>query len=325
MNINKNIGFIFSLLLLTGFLGCAETEVQQEPIVEEDQKCRASEMIIEPEALLEKMENKIPIFLIEVSKEADFETGHIPGAQRVWRPDYEDREHYAYTGMRADTQVVARLLRKLGYNRHELLVLYDRRGDVDAARLFWILNMYGHTDVVLLNGGIDAWRQKDFPLSTETTSQQLRGNFSFLAKKKKTDLFMTKEHLLHAMQDSNVLILDTRTTAEYAGEKQKKGASRPGKIPGSIHLDWIELVHDKGDYTFKTCEEIEPLLLSRGISPDKKIITYCHSGVRSAHTAFVLMEIMGYPHVANYDGSWTEWSYYKELPITLDNKKNINN
>jgi thiosulfate/3-mercaptopyruvate sulfurtransferase len=159
----------------------------------------------------------------------------------------------------------------------------------------------------------------------EKETQHFTGTFSFPVKSGKVRIFMNKDDIMQAMQDTNILILDTRTTAEYAGHVQKKGASRPGRIPGSIHLDWIELVHDKGDFTFKSCEEIAPLLRSRGISPDKKIITYCHSGVRSAHTAFVLSEIMGYPQVANYDGSWTEWSYHKELPITSDEKTITNN
>lgn len=321
---NIAIGFLGFILLSLSW-GCSEAEIKEEPVsVPEKVLCKETNMILQPEALLQKMEEKAPLFIIEVSKEEDFEEGHLPAAQRIWRPDYEDTKNYPYTGMRADSQQVAQLLRNLGYNQGIPLVLYDRRGDVDAARFHWILRSFGHDEVSLLNGGIDAWKAKGYPLAQGTETPAVGGNFRFPIEKV---LFQAIEmrDVQQALGDESYIILDTRTLDEYEGREQKKGAFLPGKIPGSIHLDWIECVNYNGDYTFKSCEEIEKLLAKRGISQDKKIITYCHSGVRSAHTAFVLSEIMGYPHVANYDGSWTEWSYFEAFPVTSDKTKIINN
>lgn len=321
--------FIVGILMLALFSfhwSCSSSE-EKAPVAEKEQeapKCPESDKLLQPEQLQTYLSEKEDIFLIEVSREQDFATGHIPGARRIWRPDYEEKQRYPYTGMRADSQQVAKLLRDLGYSHESNLVLYDRRGDVDAARFYWILRGYGHDNLSLLDGGIDAWQQRGYATSKEAMPIAEMGNFRFPIDRQLA-VRLDREDVQQALEDDSYIVLDTRGLDEYEGKEQKKGAFLPGKIPGSIHLDWIETVKYNGDYSFKSCEEIEKLLAKRGITKDKKIITYCHSGVRSAHMAFVLTEIMGYPYVENYDGSWTEWSFYEELALRLENKTIINN
>jgi thiosulfate/3-mercaptopyruvate sulfurtransferase len=129
--------------------------------------------------------------------------------------------------------------------------------------------------------------------------------------------FVSKEDIQKALSDKTV-ILDTRTQDEFSGKTQKKGASKAGRIPGSIHIDWADAIHFDGDQRLKSKHELDSIYGSLHISKDTPIIVYCHSGVRSAHTTFVLTQLLGYTHVKNYDGSWTEWSYFDELPIEKD-------
>jgi thiosulfate/3-mercaptopyruvate sulfurtransferase len=112
--------------------------------------------------------------------------------------------------------------------------------------------------------------------------------------------------------------VDTRSLEEFTGAVQKDGAARPGHIPGSIHADYIYTLRYDSDYQFHAIDTLRQYFMDKGITPDKQIITYCHSGVRSALTLFVLRELLHYPHVQNYDGSWVEWSYFPELPAIVD-------
>jgi len=278
--------------------------------------CVPPKSLMEGRELMARLASHQRLHLIEVSKEKAYLEGHLPGAHRIWRPDYENVKDYPYGGMRADTHQLAVLLRSFGVNRGDSLVLYDRRGDVDAVRFLWILATYGYTSTFLIDGGIHRWMAEGLPLVREIP-KPTPGNFSFEKQATYLEPVMDIGAVQKALTDPAWLILDTRSQQEYEGKIQKNGAFRRGRIPGSVHLDWMELIHADGDHRFKSCQEIEPLLQERGISPDFRIITYCHSGVRSAHTAFVLREIMGYPYVWNYDGSWTEWSYHPKLPALL--------
>jgi len=115
-----------------------------------------------------------------------------------------------------------------------------------------------------------------------------------------------------------VFLVDARSAEEYEGQLQKAGAKKAGRIPKSIHIDWSEAVDYGNTYTFKPISELEKIYGSIGASKEDTIIVYCHSGVRSSHTSFVLTQLLDYKNVLNYDGSWIEWSYYDHLPFEND-------
>ena len=121
--------------------------------------------------------------------------------------------------------------------------------------------------------------------------------------------------------EGSTKLLDVRTKEGFNGEIMKNGASRKGRIPGAIWLDWHSLIDYEGDQKFHSKKEIEKRLKKIGIKKDDEIIVYCHSGVRSSHTFFVLTEILGYKNVKNYDGSWVEWSHNNALPIETGKTK----
>ncbi|MEL6195355.1 MAG: rhodanese-like domain-containing protein, partial [Bacteroidota bacterium] len=161
--------------------------------------------------------------------------------------------------------------------------------------------------------GLHSWMSEGYAVASEREQVSV-GNFAF-AEAKSIGTQLGWQEVREVLDDTSYVLLDTRTMEEYLGQTQKKGASRAGRIPGSIHFDWMNAVNPDQDYVFRNCQEIDSMLGERGITSTKNIITYCHTGVRSAHMAFVLKEIMGFSKVWNYDGSWTEWSYYDHLPI----------
>ena len=132
-------------------------------------------------------------------------------------------------------------------------------------------------------------------------------------------LMMKREDLEKSLsKDTGPLILDVRTHHEYSGKRQKSGAMKAGRIPNAQLVDWSRTIDFHGTHKFRSYEELETLYGELGTSREDFIITYCHSGVRSAHTTFVLSELLGYTNVKNYDGSWSEWSYFDDLPFEKD-------
>jgi thiosulfate/3-mercaptopyruvate sulfurtransferase len=215
--------------------------------------------------------------------------------------------------MMASKLKMENLFSNLGIRNDNYLVLYDNRGSCDAARLWWILDYYGFQNIALLNGGLKEWVKED-SLSNESPTGN-KSEFK-LSKENFNERTISLEEFYNAINDSSLVIIDSRSSEEYSGDQLKKGAFDKGRIPGSINIDWTEAInYDEG--TFKTREEIKDIYAAKGIDSTSNVVVYCHSGVRSAHTTFVLTEILGYKNVKNYDGSWIQWSYLK-LPIERD-------
>lgn len=286
--------------------------------------------IIEPAQAYRLLDSLTDVSIIEVSQPDDFALGHLPGALRLWRPDYEDHDNYPYEGMRATQAQMEALLSRLGVKSGQFILLYDRSGNVESLRLAWLLDLYGHREWCIMNGGIVAWQQEGFPIS-DKQSTPIATTYRFAGAPAQEQMVADMEEVLAALQDTNVVLLDTREEEEYLGlpyidkgeaHPWKKGAATFGRIPGAVHINWSEAVELDVDHRLKSLRALRWNFTSRGITPDKKIITYCQSGVRSAHTTFVLKEVLGYPEVKNYDGSWIEWSYHykkqQDVPITQE-------
>jgi len=280
------------------------------------QACKAPEayeaipiLLSAPEAA--KVASHPNVLFLEVSPLSAYKGGHIAGAGHMWRPEFTDTT-YAYGGMSAQPSQLAEALRKRGVSQHTHLVLYDEKGSCEAARLRWVLRQYGFDQVCILDGGKQAWTAAGYSLSSEV-AQPDYGNLSL--QESSMGGPMKYEEVLAARENPDVILLDTRSAAEYWGEMKKKGAAQAGRIPGALHLDWSEAVNFGTDFRFKSPEALKMLYIKNGIIPEKHIICYCQSGVRSAHTTFVLKEILGYPRVSNYDGSWIEWSHREDAPI----------
>lgn len=259
--------------------------------------------------------NEAAYRLIALQDKDEYESKHLEGAINISRADLESKA-YPYKGMVAAANEVEMLFSKLGIKPEDNIVIYDNKGDVDAARLWWMLAKYGHKGrVSLLDGGLKAWEKKGFPVTTKPVALPA-SNYTFQGVPSEDNTAMLEE-VKGALGDTNVIILDCRSLEENTGQEMKKGATRAGKIPGARWVNYTEAIQDTGDaaFCFKNAAALRKLYTEKGITGNKEIIVYCHSGVRSSHTTFVLTELLGYKNVKNYAGSWVEWSYFKELPV----------
>ena len=248
--------------------------------------------------------------ILDVRSTMHYLLAHVPGARNIWRPEYEaDEKEYPYAGMRASQIKMERLLSELGATHQTRIVLYDEREGMDAARFWWLLKLYGHDRVSLLDGGLAAWKKQGNPIrrgmekQPESTLYRFQGTAhpAYLA-----DMETIRKRSV------NTVILDVRSYEEFTGKKRKSGAYRKGRIPGSL---WLEYKQSLGAEGFLDQQSLGRLFAEHNITPEQTIIVYCQSGVRSAHTHFVLTQLLDYPKVKNYDGSWVEWSWHGDLPI----------
>ncbi len=260
---------------------------------------------------------------IDFRKSEAYLAEHIPGALNLSRNAIENPS-YAYGGMLADKDHMEKLLGNMGVTNEQQLVIYDDQGLPEAARMWWALKHYGFPDVKLINWGMQSWKEGGNPLESEPV-KLIPSNYVFPSNPALGKL-ITKEELfeLISSKEHSYVLVDTRSKDEYMGTRWKAGAAKAGRIPNSVNLDWSEAIHFDGNKKFKSLADLERIFARLGASKEDKIIVYCHSGVRSSHTYFVLTELLGYKNVLNYDGSWTEWShtnypYINELNTLVKN------
>jgi len=261
------------------------------------------------------------IKIIDFRKKEIYENEHIVGALNIWRTNIEDAS-YPYSGIMASKTQIESLFGQLGIATDDTIIVYDDNGLCEASRLWWILQNYDFKNIKLLHGGISEWKSNNGQVTTQIP--KVNTAVFKLTKHPKMQYYVSKEQVSDAL-NSNVVILNTRTSEEFSGKRQKKGATKAGRIPNNIHIDLAETINYNGNKHLKSLKELEIIYSELNIKKNDSIIVYCHSGVRSAHTTFVLTQLLGYKHVKNYDGSWTEWSYFNDLPINGNNITLIKN
>jgi thiosulfate/3-mercaptopyruvate sulfurtransferase len=252
--------------------------------------------------------------LIEVDVDtAAYDTGHLPGAVGFnWTTQLSDRVRRDIL----DKSAWERLLGSAGVGPETRIVFYGDNNNWFAAFAYWIARMYGHANVALMNGGRKKWELEGRPLTTDPPSVTPSSYQS-------NDLDLTYRAYLPDVLDvverpDGRGLVDVRSPAEFNGEiiappGLPETAQRCGHVPGAANVPWVQAANDDG--TFKSPDELRSLYGGKGISPDKEIIAYCRIGERSSHTWFVLKELLGFPKVRNYDGSWTEYGSVIGVPI----------
>jgi thiosulfate/3-mercaptopyruvate sulfurtransferase len=250
----------------------------------------------------------------EVDENPDlYDEGHIPGAVKLhWRDDLQD----PLIRDVVKKEDFERLLGSRGIANDTTVVLYGDKNNWFAAYAYWYLKLYGHEDVRLLDGGRQKWIEEGRELTTEVPSPT---PVAYVAKERDESIRVRRDEVLAGLGQEGIALVDVRSPQEYAGELlappgyEQEGASRAGHIPGARSIPWATAVRDDG--TFKSLEALRALYGGQGVTPEKEVRAYCRIGERSAHTWFVLRELLGYPNVRNYDGSWTEWGNLVEVPI----------
>jgi thiosulfate/3-mercaptopyruvate sulfurtransferase len=254
------------------------------------------------------------LVVAEVDENPDlYDEGHVPGAITLhWRDDLEDPVERDLV----EKDEFERLMAERGISNETTLVLYGDRNNWFAAYAYWYMKIYGHEDVRILDGGRQKWIDEGRELTTDVPSPSPA---TYRAQERDESIRAYRDAVRETIGDSAKALVDVRSPQEFAGELiappgyEQEGAQRAGHIPTAESIPWAQAVGDDG--TFKAADDLRALYAGRGITPDKEVTAYCRIGERSAHTWFVLRELLGYENVRNYDGSWTEWGNLVDVPI----------
>ncbi len=255
--------------------------------------------------------------LLEVDEDTEaFARGHIEGASAIhWKNDLQDPLRRDFIGPDA----FAALMDRLGIGNDTELILYGGTNNWFAAYAYWYFRYYGHKTVRLMDGGRKKWELEGRAMTTDVTAPTPTRGYRVAAQDQAIRAMRTY------VEDSVVGkagfgLVDVRSPEEFRGELlapphlPQEQAQRPGHIPGARNVPWAKAV-DPETGAFLAEDQLRSLYEGQGLTPDQEIVAYCRIGERSAHTWFVLHELLGYPNVRNYDGSWTEWGSSVGLPI----------
>jgi thiosulfate/3-mercaptopyruvate sulfurtransferase len=254
---------------------------------------------------------------LDVDEDTDaYRRGHIPGSVGVdWRKDLQAR----VTRDIVSPEDFAALMDQLGISSTTRVVLYGGNKNWFAAYAYWYFKYYGHGPVQLLDGGRRKWELEGRPLVTDPVEVKAGSGYPTPAPREEIRAYRDQilTEFLGRLQTG---LVDVRSPEEYSGAKLApenlpgEGAQRGGHIPGARNIPWSRAV-DPEQETFLDADRLTAIYSAEGITPDREIVAYCRIGERSAHTWFVLSELLGYPRVRNYDGSWTEWGSLVKAPI----------
>jgi len=243
---------------------------------------------------------------------AEYSKGHVPGAIGwnwttqlcdTLRRDILSKSHFE------------KLMAESGISNSTTVILYGDNNNWFAAWALWQMQMYGHKDVRLMNGGRKKWLAEGREVTTDVPSYP---HTTYTAHGPDNALRAFLDQVQLAVQGGRTSLVDVRSPAEFTGEilappGLPETCQRGGHIPGARSIPWGKACNDDG--TFKSHDELKALYGGEGVDGSKPTIAYCRIGERSSHTWFVLKHLLGYDHVRNYDGSWTEWGNLVGAPV----------
>ena len=248
-----------------------------------------------------------PVVLIQVTSAEAFAAAHLPNAQLVLPQELVCGVPPA-SGRLPEPDALRALLTRIGYQPDALYVAYDDEGGGWAGRFAWTLDVLGHARWGYLNGGLAAWAAAGLALESGPPAAPEPCDPGAVTID--TGPIAEIPDVLRAIEDSNSVIWDVRSAAEFAGER--KAAARVGHIPSAVNLDWEDLKDYANDLRLPA--NLAQLLADNGITPDKHIITHCQTHHRSG-LSYMAARLLGYPNIRAYHGSWSEWGNRDDTPI----------
>jgi thiosulfate/3-mercaptopyruvate sulfurtransferase len=272
----------------------------------------AKDVLVDTQWVQDHLEDP-KVKIVEVDENpALYAEAHIPGAIGFdWKKDLQDQVKRDFLG----PEEFGRLFGEHGISDDDTIVLYGDRNNWFAAYTYWYLKYYGHDDVKLMNGPREKWIAEDRPTTTDVPSLEPA---TFTAQPGDESIRAKRDAVMSEVGGATKLV-DVRSPQEFSGELiampgyEQEGAQRGGHIPGAASIPWAQAVREDG--TFKSADELRELYGAKGVTDDANVIAYCRIGERSAHTWFVLHELLGNDNVRNYDGSWTEWGNLVDVPV----------
>ena len=254
------------------------------------------------------------VVVAEVDENPDvYDEGHIRGAVKLhWREDLQDPIERDLV----EKDDFERLMSSRGIGNDTTLVLYGDKNNWFAAYAYWYVKIYGHEDARILDGGRQKWIDEQRELTTDEPTVEAA---TYVAQERDESIRTYRDAVRKTIGADGQALVDVRSPQEFSGDLvappgyEQEGAQRGGHIPSAESIPWAQAVRDDG--TFKSAAELRELYAARGVTEEKSVTAYCRIGERSAHTWFVLRELLGYEDVKNYDGSWTEWGNLVDVPI----------
>ena len=264
------------------------------------------QLLISPQELKKRLEDPT-LCLVDTRATHEFAAGHIPGAINldffnISLADTSPRVFDAFMSM------MGYFMFSRGISFDKTVVLYENITSMRAARGFWFGEYLGLKDACLLDGGLRAWSEARYTVTTECR-EPMRGSFDLALKPER---HIGVEELKGALARDDYVILDVRSDDEYYGRIAR--AARAGSIPGAVHIEYTQNLDESG--AFRSAAELKSLYEGAGVTPDKTIVCYCQGGYRSSLT-YLALRMLGYPDVRNYIGSWKEWGDRQDLPLEI--------
>ncbi len=257
------------------------------------------------------------VVVADVDEDLDaYARGHIPGAVGFhWEEDFRDPVERDIV----DRDGFARLVSEKGIGDEDLVVLYGGNDNWFAAYAYWVFRLYGHDRVTLLDGGRRKWELEDRPFTQEVPDPEPA---TYEASDPDRSIRALRDDILAEFVGApeGRALVDVRSPEEFSGELvapphlPQESAQVAGHIPGAVNISWSQAVDDDTG-EFLPVGDLRKLYESEGVTPDREVATYCRIGERSAHSWFVLHELLGYDDVRNYDGSWTEYGSLVGVPV----------
>jgi len=279
-----------------------------------------SEKILYTSNEIEAINNQDVVF-IDIRDKEDFEKGHIPGATNIPEIFYF-LSTSTDDGLDELKSVYTELFSKAGLSSDKMVIIYEDNLNTRygaSCRGFWLLKYLGHQHVGILKGGYSQWQKSGNPITTDTEKVN---PCDFIVNINRS-IMATKDTVLTAINNDDIVLLDNRDKVEWVGESSSPYgidfAPRKGRIPGAVWIEWYEFMDDNNSIaSFKSNEEIKELCAQKGIYTDSEIIIYCFKGARASNT-YVAMHQAGFHNLKVYFGSWNEWS--RDLSLPIDSEK----
>lgn len=300
----KRISLIILMMSCVVFTAC--NSGNEQTVSETSQTYPNENLLVSSDELSSMLTNE-DIFLIDAR--SDTAEAYIPGAIHFAAiPELGDPTN-PIPNYLIGPEAFQEKMRNIGLNQDDNVVILDGGNSLEAARLFYALEYYGFSNASILNGGMAAWQENEYPTSGEPETFFETGNFTVEVQPAR---FCDYETVVAASSDTNKVVFDVRSEGEYTGEVQR--AEKSGHIPNAVHLEWSEVLESDGIPYFKPAGEIQEMYSAAGLTPEKEIIPHCQTNNRGAHAYFTL-RLMGYDSVRPYEASWAEYGNRAESVV----------